>query len=73
MNRLIIGSMLALIVLAGPIATELRAEDAHHPAKAAKAKKSAKAKLEQPRKKPAVKAGKAKQSETRVGPAARAL
>jgi Cu/Ag efflux protein CusF len=67
MKRLIITSMIALIALAGPIATQLQANDAHHPEKTAKAKTFAKAKTKQ-QKKPATKTDKSKQGETRFGP-----
>lgn len=64
MKPLIIMSMVALIFAAGLSGTQLRAEDAHHPEKSAKAKKSTAKKLKQPeKKKPAVKTKKSNQSE----------
>ena len=62
MKRLIAISMIALIAVAVPVATQLRADDAHHPEKAAKAKKSTKAKTKE-QKKPAVKTDQLKQGE----------
>lgn len=52
MHRLITMTTIALIALAAPLATQLRADDAHHPDKAAKAKKPAKAKTNRPKKPP---------------------
>jgi hypothetical protein len=64
MKRPIIASMIILILVAGLSATQLRAEDAHHPEKNAKGKKSTAKKLKQPeKKKPAVKTNKSNQSE----------
>ena len=64
MKPLIIASMIALIALAGLSGQQLRADDAHHPEKSAKAKKSTAKKSKQPaRKKPAVKTNKSNQSE----------
>ncbi|MBX9591225.1 MAG: hypothetical protein K2X43_18205 [Hyphomonadaceae bacterium] len=72
MQHLIITSMIALIALAGPLGTQLRANDAHHPEKTAKAKKSTATKpKQQPKKKPAAKANKSNQSEMRSGSEAR--
>ena len=71
MKPLIIASMIALIALAGPLGT-LRADDAHHPEKSAKAKKSTAKKSKQPaKKKPAVKTNKSNQSELSPGARAR--
>jgi hypothetical protein len=70
MKPLIIASVIALIALAGPLGT-LRADDAHHPEKSAKAKKPTTTKSKQQRKrKPAVKSNKSDQSE--ISPGARA-
>lgn len=64
MKRLIITSMIALIALAGPTAMQLRADDTHHPEKAAKAKKASKTKAKQQKKrKPAEKASKSSQTQ----------
>ena len=64
MKPLIITSMVALFLLAGLSARQLRAEDAHHPEKSAKAKKATAKTSKQPeKKKPAVKTKKSKQSE----------
>ena len=64
MKPLIITSMVALIFVAGLSGTQLRAEDAHHPEKSAKAKKATAKKSKQPeKKKPAVKTKKSNQSE----------
>lgn len=64
MKHLIITAMVALILVAGPSGTQLRAEDAHHPEKSAKAKKSTAKKSKQPEtKKPAVQPKKSNQSE----------
>ena len=52
----------ALIVLTAPLATHSRAEDAHHPEKAAKANASKASKATQQKSKPAAKPEKAKQS-----------
>lgn len=68
MKRLIMTSMIALIALAGPLGTQLRADDAHHPEKNAKAKKPTATKpKQQPKKKPAAKANKSNQSGMRSG------
>jgi len=67
MKRLIVASMIALIGLAGPIATQLRADDAHHPEKAAKAKKSTKTKAKPQKRKPAEKTSESKQGEVPFG------
>ena len=67
MKRLIIMSTIVLIALGGPITTQLWADDAHHPEKAAKTKKAAKAKPKQQQKKPADRTDKSKQSEIRRG------
>jgi hypothetical protein len=69
MKGLIIASMVALIALGGPLGTQLRADDAHHPEKSAKAKKSTTTKPKQQKKKPAVKTDKSSQSE--IWPASR--
>lgn len=66
MKRLIIASMIALIGLAGPIATQLRADDAHHPEKAGKAKKATKTKTK-PQKRKAEKTSESKQGEVPFG------
>ena len=64
MKPLIITSMIALIALAGPLETQLWANDAHHPEKSAKAKKSTTTKSkQQQKKKPAAKSNKSDQSE----------
>ncbi len=63
MKRLVIASMISLFALAGPLATQPWANDAHHPEKAAGSKKPAKAK----QKKPAANTQKSKQGETRLG------
>ena len=64
MKPLIITSMIALIALAGPLGAQLRADDAHHPEKNAKAKKSTTTKSkQQQKKKPAAKSSKSDQSE----------
>jgi len=56
MKRLMIMSVIALVALAGPLGTRLKADDAHHPEKSAKAKKSTatkpKPKPKQQKKKP---------------------
>lgn len=59
MRYLIIACVIAAFALAGPIATHSRADDAHHPEKAA-GKKVSKAKPKQ-QKKPAEKTGKSQQ------------
>jgi Ni/Co efflux regulator RcnB len=69
MKRLIITSIAALIVAAGPMTQQLWANDAHHPEKAAKGKKSTKAKTKQ--KQPAAKSDKSKEGEMRSGRQAR--
>lgn len=72
MKHLIIISMIALIALAGPLGAQLRADDAHHPEKSAKAKKSATTKSkQQQKKKPAAKSNKSDQSEIWPGSRAR--
>jgi hypothetical protein len=48
MKPLILAIAIITIALAGPAATQLRAEDAHHPEKAGKAKKTAKPKPKKP-------------------------
>lgn len=61
MKSLIIISAIALIALAGPLATQLSANDAHHPEKSAKAKKSTTTKSKtqpQQKKKPTAKSNK---------------
>jgi len=64
MKPLIILSLIAFIALAGLSGPQLRAEDAHHPEKSAKATKSTAKKSKQPaKKKPAVKTNKSNQSE----------
>ena len=65
MKRLTVAFMVGLIALAGPMTAQPWADDAHHPEKAAKAKKPSKARPKQPQKKPAVKPAKSKQSEIR--------
>jgi hypothetical protein len=57
---LILAIAITAIALAGPATTQLRAEDAHHPEKAGKAKKTAKPKPK-PKKPPA--ADKSKQGD----------
>jgi hypothetical protein len=52
----------ALLALVGPATMQPWADDAHHPEKAAKAKKPGKARPKQPQKKPAVKPDTSKQS-----------
>jgi hypothetical protein len=64
MKRLILVSIISLAVLAGPLATQPWANDAHHPMKAGSSKKPAKAE----QKKPATKAKKPKQSELQLRP-----
>ena len=72
MKPLIILSLIAFIALAGLSGPQLRAEDAHHPEKSAKAKKSTVKKAKQPaKKKPAAKSNKSDQSEMRPGSRAR--
>jgi len=51
-------SVIALVALAGPLGTQLRADDAHHPEKSAKAKKSTATKPKQQKKKPPAKTDK---------------
>ena len=64
MKSLIITSMVALILMAGLSSAQLRAEDAHHPEKRAKAKKTISKTAKQPeKKKSAVKAKKSNQGE----------
>ena len=64
MKSLIIISTIALIALAGPLGTQLSANDAHHPEKNAKIKKSTTTKSkQQQKKKPAAKSNKSDQSE----------
>ena len=63
MKHLVIASMISLITLAGPMATQPWADDAHHPEKAASSKKASKP----TQKKPATKANKSKQGEMRPG------
>jgi hypothetical protein len=65
MKRLVLASIISLAVLAGPLATQPWANDAHHPEKAASGKKPpAKVKKKTPVTKPAKKS---KQSEARPG------
>jgi hypothetical protein len=66
MKRLTVAFMVGLIALSGPMTSRPWADDAHHPEKAAKAKKPGKARPKQPQKRPAVKPGKSKQSEFRA-------
>jgi hypothetical protein len=63
MKHLVVMFVVALLALAGPATTQPWADDAHHPEKAAKAKKPGKARSKQPQKKPAVKPATSKQSE----------
>lgn len=64
MKLLIITSMVALILVAGLSAVQLRADDAHHPEKGAKAKKATAKTSKQPeKKKPSANAKKSNQSE----------
>lgn len=63
MRYLLIASAIALIAIAVPLSTYSRAEDAHHPEKAAKAKQSKASKAAPKKKTPAAKSEKAKQSE----------
>lgn len=73
MKTLVVTFMVALVAMAGPFTTRPWANDAHHPEKAASAKKSGKkadkksgkVKPRQPQEEPAVKPGKSKQSEVR--------
>jgi hypothetical protein len=60
MKPLIITSMIALIALAAPLGTQLWANDAHHPEKNVKTKKSTttKSKPQPQKKKPAAKSTK---------------
>jgi hypothetical protein len=60
MKPVIIFTTTALIALAGPIAIQSQANDAHHPEKAA-SKKVTKTKPKQQQKKPAEKTGKSQQ------------
>ena len=62
MKYLVVIFGVALLALAGPATTQPWADDAHHPEKAAKAKKPGKARPKQPQKKPAVKPDTSKQS-----------
>ena len=62
MRHLLIAATVALIALAGPLATHARAVEAHHPEKAAKAKESKANKAKQKKSKPAAESDKAKQS-----------
>jgi hypothetical protein len=63
MKHLVVIVMVALLALAGPATPQPWADDAHHPEKAAKAKKPGKARPKQPQKRPAVKPATSKQSE----------
>jgi hypothetical protein len=63
MKHLVVMFVVALLALAGPATTQPWADDAHHPEKAAKAKKPGKARPKQPQRKPAVKPATSKQSE----------
>jgi hypothetical protein len=65
-KSLIITCTIALVAFAGPLGSQLRADDAHHPEKAAKVKKSTATKPKR-QKKPPVKTEKSSQSE--VSPA----
>ena len=65
MKYLVVIFVVALLALAGPATTQPWADDAHHPEKAAKAKKPGKARAKQPQKRPAVKPDTPKQSELR--------
>ena len=67
MRYLLIAAAIALIALAGPLATQSRAVEAHHPEKTAKAKASKATKAKQQKRKPAAKSDKAKQSEMELG------
>jgi len=60
-KHLVVIFVVALLALAGPATTQPWADDAHHPEKAAKAKKPGKARPKQPQKRPAVKADTPKQ------------
>jgi hypothetical protein len=71
MKRLVVTSIVAIVLAFGPIATQLWANDAHHPEKAAKAKKSAKTKTKTKQKQPAAKTDKSKEGKMRFGPQAR--
>ena len=70
MKRLLITSVAALALAVAPLGVQPQANDAHHPGKTAKAKKSAGVKAKQT-KKPATKPDKS--SEQEVWPGARAL
>jgi hypothetical protein len=63
MKHLVVIFVVALLALTGPATTQPWADDAHHPEKAAKAKKPGKARPKQPQKRPAVKPDRSKQSE----------
>lgn len=63
MKYLVVIFVVALLALAGPATTKPWADDAHHPEKAAKAKKPGKARAKQQQKRPAVKPDTSKQSE----------
>jgi hypothetical protein len=66
MKCLVLASIISLAALAGPLATQPWADDAHHPDKAATSKKPpAKAKQKKPATKPAKKP---KRGQTRLGP-----
>ena len=67
MRYLIIISTIVLVALAGPLATQSRAVEAHHPEKTAKAKASKATKAKQQKRKPAAKSEKAKQSKIAPG------
>ena len=62
MRYLLIAAAIALVALAPPLAPHSRADDAHHPEKAAKAKESKANKAKQKKSKPAAESDKAKQS-----------
>jgi hypothetical protein len=66
MKHLAVTLLVALIALAGPLTTQPWADDAHHPEKAAKAKKPSKARSKPTQKKPAVKSNTSKQSEIHI-------
>jgi hypothetical protein len=61
MKHPIVIFVVAVVALAGPATTQPQADDAHHPEKAAKAKKPGNARP-QPQKRPAVKPDASKQS-----------
>ena len=63
MKHLVVIFVVVLLALAGPATMDPWADDAHHPEKAAKAKKPGKARPKQPQKRPAVKPATSKKRE----------